>query len=80
MMVHLNFLQFILQEGSLYLHWNRTRDIWETLVTNPTACDWDTEVCKKYHLLKKYNLKGEKLYCLDVENKFNLRYFHTLLF
>ena len=41
---HLSFLQFILQEGSLYLAWHRARDIWDTLVANPQASDWDRDV------------------------------------
>lgn len=44
MMTHLNFLQYVLQEGVLYLSWNRARDIWATMVANPRACDWDREV------------------------------------
>ena len=44
--VHLNFLQFILQDGALYLPWHRARDIWETLVANTDACFWDREVGK----------------------------------
>ncbi len=43
--VHLNFLQFILQEGALYLLWSRSRDIWDTLVANPDACAWDRDIC-----------------------------------
>lgn len=42
---HLNFLRFLLQEGSQYLPWNRAKDIWDTLISNPDACDYDKEVC-----------------------------------
>ena len=42
--VHLRFLAFILQEGALYLHWHRARDIWDCLVANPDACELDKEV------------------------------------
>ena len=42
--VHLEFLQFILQKGVLYLSWHRARDLWDKLVANPDACEWDKEV------------------------------------
>ena len=42
---HLLFLQYVLQEGVLYLPWNRAREIWGTLVASTEACDWDKEVC-----------------------------------
>ncbi|CAH1774066.1 unnamed protein product [Owenia fusiformis] len=45
MTTHLNFLQFILQEGVLYLHWHRAREIWETMAANPSACYEDMETC-----------------------------------
>jgi len=41
---HLSFLQFILQEGGLYLPWHRARDIWDTLVASPQASDCDRDV------------------------------------
>lgn len=44
-MTHLDFLQFLLKEGSQYLHWNRTKEIWDTLVSNPDACESDRELC-----------------------------------
>ena len=44
MSTHLNFLQYVLQEGVLYLPWNRARDLWSTLVANHKACEWDREV------------------------------------
>ncbi|XP_038074652.1 ubiquitin carboxyl-terminal hydrolase 24-like isoform X2 [Patiria miniata] len=43
--VHLRFLAFILQEGALYLHWHRAREIWDCLVANPDACEFDVETC-----------------------------------
>lgn len=42
--VHLDVLQFLLQDGHLYLSWNRAKDIWDTLVTNPESCHYDKEV------------------------------------
>lgn len=43
-MEHLVFLQFILQDGAQYLPWIRAKEIWETLISNPDACDKDKEV------------------------------------
>lgn len=48
---HLSFLQFILQEGSLYLPWHRARDIWDTLVNGQHANDWDRDVSYSFILL-----------------------------
>lgn len=42
--IHLRFLAFVLQEGMQYLVWHRARDIWECLVVNPNACEFDKEV------------------------------------
>ena len=42
--IHLRFLAFVLQEGVLYLHWHRARDIWDCLVANVDACEFDREV------------------------------------
>ena len=47
---HLSFLQFILQEGGLYLPWHRARDIWDTLVASPQASDWDRDVSLSVYL------------------------------
>ena len=44
MRVHLEFLQFLLKEGDIYLAWARCKDIWDTLVDNPKASDHDKEV------------------------------------
>lgn len=43
--IHLRFLAFVLQEGVLYLHWHRARDIWDCLVANVDACEFDRETC-----------------------------------
>lgn len=42
--VHLEFLQFLLKEGDIYLAWPRCKDIWDTLVANPKASGYDKEV------------------------------------
>lgn len=41
---HLKFLAFFLQEATLYLGWNRAREIWECLVTGQDVCELDREV------------------------------------
>lgn len=43
---HLKFLAFFLQEATLYLGWNRAREIWECLVTGQDVCELDREVRK----------------------------------
>lgn len=43
---HLKFLAFFLQEATLYLGWNRAREIWECLVTGQDVCELDREVCR----------------------------------
>lgn len=43
--VHLEFLQFLLKEGDIYLAWPRCKDIWDSLVANPKASGYDKEVC-----------------------------------
>lgn len=41
---HLKLLNFILEEGKMYLPFDRAKDIWRCLVKSG-ACDWDKEVC-----------------------------------
>lgn len=41
---HLRFLAFFLQEASLYLVWNRAKELWECLVSGPDVCELDREV------------------------------------
>lgn len=48
---HLRFLAFVLQEGVLYLPWNRARDIWDCLVANVNACEFDREVSWSFNNL-----------------------------
>jgi len=40
----LKFLAFFLQEASLYLVWNRAKEIWECLVSGMDVCELDREV------------------------------------
>ncbi|XP_071800380.1 ubiquitin carboxyl-terminal hydrolase 24-like isoform X2 [Asterias amurensis] len=57
--VHLRFLAFILQEGALYLHWHRARDIWDCLVANPDACELDKETCFEWFRIGLTDLEPE---------------------
>lgn len=41
---HLKFLAFFLQEASLYLVWNRAKEVWECLVSGMDVCELDREV------------------------------------
>ena len=40
---HLDLMKFFLKEGDLYLSWPRCRELWETLVENPKAIDFDKD-------------------------------------
>ena len=42
---HLELMKFLLKEGDLYLRWLRCQVLWETLVTNPEASDYDRDTC-----------------------------------
>ena len=42
---HLDLMKFFLKEGDLYLSWPRCRELWETLVENPRAIDFDRDNC-----------------------------------
>ncbi|XP_078417060.1 ubiquitin carboxyl-terminal hydrolase 24 isoform X2 [Cetorhinus maximus] len=42
---HLRFLAFFLQEASLYIGWNRAKEIWECLVSGTDICELDRELC-----------------------------------
>ncbi|GCB74652.1 hypothetical protein scyTo_0003743, partial [Scyliorhinus torazame] len=42
---HLRFLAFFLQEASLYIGWNRAKEIWECLVSGSDICELDRELC-----------------------------------
>ena len=42
--IHLRFLAYVLEQGRFYLHWHRARDIWDCLVANTDACEFDREV------------------------------------
>ena len=42
--IHLRFLAFVLEHGNFYLYWHGARDIWDCLVANADACEFDREV------------------------------------
>ena len=44
MEVHLQFMAFLLQDGALYLPNKRASEVWETLISNPNACQDDRTV------------------------------------
>lgn len=54
---HLKFLAFFLQEATLYLGWNRAREIWECLVTGQDVCELDREV------------RSRQSYCLQLQRE-----------
>ena len=41
---HLKFIQYLLQDGALYLSFMRVKDIWDCLMQNEVNCDGDYEV------------------------------------
>ncbi|XP_022244007.1 ubiquitin carboxyl-terminal hydrolase 24-like [Limulus polyphemus] len=45
---HLSFLQFLLQDGSQYLPWSRSKELWDTLVSNSESCEVDREICYEW--------------------------------
>lgn len=42
---HLDLMKFFLKEGDLYLSWPRCRELWETLVENSKAIEFDKDNC-----------------------------------
>ena len=42
---HLQLLKLFLQDGNLYLSWEHTKELWETLVDNSRAIPFETESC-----------------------------------
>ncbi|XP_043941443.1 ubiquitin carboxyl-terminal hydrolase 24 [Protopterus annectens] len=55
--VHLKFLAFFLQEATLYLGWNRAKEIWECLVTGPDICELDREMCFEWFTKGQHDLE-----------------------
>ena len=42
---HLDLMKFLLKEGDLYLSWSRCKILWETLVENPEATQYERDNC-----------------------------------
>uniref|UniRef100_A0A8B9K721 Ubiquitin carboxyl-terminal hydrolase 24 n=1 Tax=Astyanax mexicanus TaxID=7994 RepID=A0A8B9K721_ASTMX len=56
---HLKFLAFFLQEASLYLVWNRAKEIWECLVSGMDVCELDREVCFEWFTKGQHDLESD---------------------
>ncbi|MGH0140922.1 UNVERIFIED_CONTAM: hypothetical protein FKN15_073043 [Acipenser sinensis] len=56
---HLRFMAFFLQEASLYLVWNRAKDIWECLVSGMDICDLDREMCFEWFTKGQHDLESD---------------------
>ena len=41
----MQLLKLFLQEGNLYLSWDHTKELWETMVDNPKAIPFESESC-----------------------------------
>ncbi|TSK58130.1 Ubiquitin carboxyl-terminal hydrolase 24 [Bagarius yarrelli] len=56
---HLKFLAFFLQEASLYLVWNRAKEIWECLVSGIDVCELDREMCFEWFAKGQHDLESD---------------------
>ncbi|XP_075943533.1 ubiquitin carboxyl-terminal hydrolase 24 isoform X7 [Anarhichas minor] len=56
---HLRFLAFFLQEASLYLVWNRAKELWECLVSGPDVCELDRESCFEWFTKGQHDLESD---------------------
>uniref|UniRef100_A0A3Q2ZND3 Ubiquitin carboxyl-terminal hydrolase 24 n=1 Tax=Kryptolebias marmoratus TaxID=37003 RepID=A0A3Q2ZND3_KRYMA len=56
---HLRFLAFFLQEASLYLVWNRAKELWECLVSGPDICELDREMCFEWFTKGQHDLESD---------------------
>uniref|UniRef100_A0A3B3YMA8 Ubiquitin carboxyl-terminal hydrolase 24 n=1 Tax=Poecilia mexicana TaxID=48701 RepID=A0A3B3YMA8_9TELE len=56
---HLRFLAFFLQEASLYLVWNRAKELWECLVSGPDVCELDRELCFEWFTKGQHDLESD---------------------
>ncbi|KAF7659700.1 hypothetical protein LDENG_00292980 [Lucifuga dentata] len=56
---HLRFLAFFLQEASLYLVWNRAKELWECLVSGPDVCELDREMCFEWFAKGQHDLESD---------------------
>ncbi|KAM9762188.1 ubiquitin carboxyl-terminal hydrolase 24 isoform 4-T4 [Menidia menidia] len=56
---HLRFLAFFLQEASVYLAWNRAKELWECLVSGPDVCELDREMCFEWFTKGQHDLESD---------------------
>ncbi|XP_029106559.1 ubiquitin carboxyl-terminal hydrolase 24 isoform X1 [Scleropages formosus] len=56
---HLKFLAFFLQEASLYLVWNRAKEVWECLVSGMDVCELDREICFEWFTKGQHDLESD---------------------
>ncbi|KAE8294555.1 Ubiquitin carboxyl-terminal hydrolase 24 [Larimichthys crocea] len=56
---HLRFMAFFLQEASLYLVWNRAKELWECLVSGPDVCELDREMCFEWFTKGQHDLESD---------------------
>ncbi|KAF3819794.1 hypothetical protein GH733_015303 [Mirounga leonina] len=68
---HLKFLAFFLQEATLYLGWNRAKEIWECLVTGQDVCELDREgnICLDPQMCFEWFTKGQHDLESDVQQQ-----------
>ena len=45
---HLKLVEFLLQDGGLYLGWSRCKEIWDCLMLDGQNCDGDYETCLEW--------------------------------
>ncbi|XP_078574103.1 ubiquitin carboxyl-terminal hydrolase 24-like isoform X1 [Branchiostoma floridae x Branchiostoma japonicum] len=45
---HLSMIGVILEDGELFLPWHRLRDLWDCLVSGPTASEEERELCWRW--------------------------------
>ncbi|CAH1242990.1 USP24 [Branchiostoma lanceolatum] len=45
---HLSMIGVILEDGELFLPWHRLRDLWDCLVSGPTASEEEREMCWRW--------------------------------
>lgn len=56
---HLRFLAFFLHDASLYLVWNRAKELWECLVSGPDVCELDREMCFEWFNKRQLDLESD---------------------
>ncbi|XP_057299797.1 ubiquitin carboxyl-terminal hydrolase 24-like isoform X2 [Hydractinia symbiolongicarpus] len=56
---HLKLVEFLLQEGGLYLGWTRCKEIWDCLMLDAQNCDGDYETCLEWFVNCINDLQAE---------------------